>query len=174
MGSGLASSAALECAVLGAIASATDLRSSKVEQARIAQRAENEYVGAPTGLLDQLAALFGEERHALLIDFRDLSVQPVRFDPDAPVWRCCSWIRVPRTSTRAASTPPGARRASGRQPTLAVTSLRDVQDLGLSVSLGHGPDRHPSRPPYPHREPARARFRCGTGRISTSPKRVGC
>ena len=40
----------------------------------IAQRAENEYVGAPTGLLDQLSSLFGEASTALLIDFRELTV----------------------------------------------------------------------------------------------------
>ena len=53
------------------------------EQARLAQRAENDYVGAPTGLLDQLASLFGRPATALLIDFRDLTVAPVAFDPDA-------------------------------------------------------------------------------------------
>ena len=48
MGSGLSSSAALECASLGAIASATGARIDLVRRARIAQRAENDYVGAPT------------------------------------------------------------------------------------------------------------------------------
>ena len=59
-GSGLASSAALECAVLGAILGATGQAMSRTDQARIAQCAENEYVGAPTGLLDQLAILLAE------------------------------------------------------------------------------------------------------------------
>jgi galactokinase len=133
MGSGLASSAALECAVLGAIASATDLRLSKVDQARLAQRAENEYVGAPTGLLDQLAALCGEERHALLIDFYDLSVQPVRFDPDA------AGVTLLLVNSRATHQHAGgeyaARRASCERAAadLGVTALRDVQHLGLSV-----------------------------------------
>ena len=60
MGSGLSSSAALECAALGAIVSAAGVSIDLKEQALLAQRAENEYVGAPTGLLDQLASLFGE------------------------------------------------------------------------------------------------------------------
>ncbi len=81
MGSGLSSSAALECAALGAIASAAGVRIDAKEQARLAQRAENDYVGAPTGLLDQLASLFGQPSTALLIDFRDLTVTPVPFDP---------------------------------------------------------------------------------------------
>ncbi len=83
MGSGLASSAALECAVLGAILAATGQPMDRIEQARIAQRAENEYVGAPTGLLDQLAILHAEPRRAQLIDFRASPSRSVPFDPDA-------------------------------------------------------------------------------------------
>src|SRR5699024_8158210 len=60
MGAGLASSAALECAVLGALMSAAGVRIDRIEQARLAQCAENEYLGVPSGLLDQLASLFGE------------------------------------------------------------------------------------------------------------------
>ena len=66
MGSGLSSSAALECAVLGALT--TGLHIDRLDQARLAQRAENEYVSAPTGLLDQISSLFGAESTALLID----------------------------------------------------------------------------------------------------------
>lgn len=83
IGAGLASSAALECSVLGAMLEATGTRLDRIEQARVAQAAENEYVGAPTGLLDQLAGLFGEPGKAVLIDFRDLSVRHVPFDPEA-------------------------------------------------------------------------------------------
>ena len=79
MGSGLSSSAALECAVLGALCPQLD----RMDQARLAQRAENEYVGAPTGLLDQISSLFGAAATALLIDFRSLSVSPVGFDPSS-------------------------------------------------------------------------------------------
>ena len=82
IGAGLSSSAALECAALGAL-TATGPALDRITQARLAQRAENEYVGAPTGLLDQLSALFGEPQRALLIDFRDVTVEPVPFDPDA-------------------------------------------------------------------------------------------
>lgn len=83
IGAGLASSAALDCAVLGAMLDATGTRLGRIEQARLAQTAENDYVGAPTGLLDQLASLFGEPGKAVLIDFRDISVRHVTFDPDA-------------------------------------------------------------------------------------------
>src|SRR6202012_780231 len=83
MGSGLSSSAALECATVGAFVAGAGWRINRIEQARLAQRAGNEYVGAPTGLLDQLSSLFGEESTALLIDFRKLRVEPVAFVPSA-------------------------------------------------------------------------------------------
>ena len=45
-------------------------------------RIENDWVGAQTGLLDQIASLFGETDHALRIDFRSLDVQPVALELD--------------------------------------------------------------------------------------------
>jgi galactokinase len=133
MGSGVASSAALECAVLGALTSAAGLRLDRVEQARIAQRAENDYVGAPTGLMDQLAALCGEPRRALLIDFREATVRPVAFDPDA------SDVALLLINSRAPHQHAGGEYASRRASceraaaALGVSSLREVQDRGVAV-----------------------------------------
>jgi galactokinase len=134
MGSGLASSAALECAALGAIASAVGIRIDAKDQARLAQRAENNYVGAPTGLLDQLASLFGQPSTALLIDFRDLTVAPVGFDPDA----CGVALLLidSRARHRHAGGDYAARRTSCERAAadLAASSLREVQDRGPAVS----------------------------------------
>ena len=133
MGSGLSSSAALECAALGAIAAAAGVRIDAREQARLAQRAENDYVGAPTGLLDQLASLYGRPATALLIDFRDLTVAPVSFDPDA------AGVALLLIDSRARHTHAGgdyaARRASCERAAadLGVSSLREVQDRGPSA-----------------------------------------
>jgi galactokinase len=80
-GAGLSSSAALEVAValaLLALSGAED--ADRLELARICSRAENEWVGAQTGLLDQTASLFGREGHALRIDFRTLDIEPVPLD----------------------------------------------------------------------------------------------
>ncbi|MGE2813876.1 galactokinase [Mycobacterium heidelbergense] len=133
MGSGLSSSAALECATLGAIAAAAGVRIDPTEQARMAQRAENEYVGAPTGLLDQLASLFGRPATALLIDFRDVTVDPVAFDPDG----CGVALLLidSRARHRHAGGDYAARRASCERAAaeLGVSSLRDLQDRGTSV-----------------------------------------
>jgi galactokinase len=130
VGSGLSSSAALECAVLGAIAAAADMRIDAKEQARLAQRAENEYVGAPTGLLDQLASLFGEPSTALLIDFRDLTVAPVPFDPEA------SGVALLLIDSRTRHSNAGGEYALLRKSCeraasdLQASSLRDVWDRG--------------------------------------------
>ena len=133
MGSGVSSSAALECAVLGALTSATALSIDRIGLARIAQRAENDYVGAPTGLMDQLAALCGEPRKALMIDFRELTVRPVAFDTDA------SDIALLLVNSRAPHQHAGGEYASRRSSCeraaadLGVSSLREVQDTGVTA-----------------------------------------
>ncbi len=133
MGSGLSSSAALECAALGAIASAAGVHIDAKDRARLAQRAENDYVGAPTGLLDQLASLFGQPSTALLIDFRDLTVAPVAFDPDA------RGIALLLIDSRARHSHAGgeyaARRASCERAAadLQASSLRDIWDRGRAA-----------------------------------------
>jgi galactokinase len=133
MGSGVSSSAALECAVIGALATAAGLRLDRIELARIAQRAENDYVGAPTGMMDQLASLCGEPRKALMIDFREPTVRPVAFDPDA------SGVALLLINSRAPHQHAGgeyaARRASCERAAadIGVPSLREVQDRGVAA-----------------------------------------
>lgn len=68
VGAGLSSSAALECAVGFAIVGTAGWPVDPVTMALIAQRAENDYVGVPSGAMDQLAAMCGRKGHALLID----------------------------------------------------------------------------------------------------------
>jgi galactokinase len=133
MGAGLASSAALECAALGAIAAAGGLHIGRLQQAQIAQRAENDYVGAPTGLMDQLAVLFGEPLRALVIDFREITVRPVLFDPDAA--NVVLLLINSRAPHRHADGEYAQRRASCERvaSVLGVASLREVQDRGSGV-----------------------------------------
>ncbi|MGI8571358.1 MAG: galactokinase [Solirubrobacteraceae bacterium] len=77
-GGGLSSSAALEVALtLALIALGDGPELDRIELAKLCSRIENNWVGAQTGLLDQLASLFGEPDKALRIDFRTLSVEPV-------------------------------------------------------------------------------------------------
>jgi galactokinase len=77
-GAGLASSAALEVALaLALLALAGEPAGDRIEIARLCSRVENEWVGARTGLLDQLASLYGQPGCALRIDFRSLAVETV-------------------------------------------------------------------------------------------------
>ncbi len=76
-GSGLSSSAALEVALSLALLALAAGELDRRELARLCARVENEWVGAHTGLLDQLASLFGEPDTALLIDFANLQIEPV-------------------------------------------------------------------------------------------------
>src|SRR4051812_19045686 len=80
-GAGLSSSAALEAALslaLLALAGEEDPdRDARRELARLCSRVENDWVGAETGLLDQLASLCSEPGHALRIDFASLDLEPV-------------------------------------------------------------------------------------------------
>jgi galactokinase len=69
-GSGLSSSAALECAVALALNDLWELGADRADLARACQRAENTVVGAPTGIMDQFASLFGEHGSAVFIDCR--------------------------------------------------------------------------------------------------------
>jgi galactokinase len=77
-GAGLSSSAALGSALcLALLAVAKRPEPDRRELARLCSRVENDWVGAQTGMLDQMAAFFGEPGHALLLDCRDLSVEQV-------------------------------------------------------------------------------------------------
>jgi galactokinase len=80
IGAGLSSSAALECSVALALQDLYDLSLSRQELACLAQRAENEYVGVPTGIMDQTASLRCRAGHALFLDTRTLEVRQVPFD----------------------------------------------------------------------------------------------
>jgi galactokinase len=81
-GSGLSSSAALEAALSLALLAVADEEepADRRELARLCSRVENDWVGAETGLLDQLASLCGLPGHAVRIDFATLAIEPVPLD----------------------------------------------------------------------------------------------
>ena len=79
-GAGLASSAALECATGRALADLHGVALGELDLARLAQQGENQFVGVPCGIMDQLASTAGRAGHALFLDVRALSVRPIPFD----------------------------------------------------------------------------------------------
>jgi galactokinase len=84
-GAGLSSSAALECATALALTelAGAGLAGDRRELAAIARRAENDFAGVPSGIMDQSASLLGERGRALLLDCRSLETSQVPFDPAA-------------------------------------------------------------------------------------------
>ena len=80
LGAGLSSSAALECSIATALNKLFDVNLSLPELARLAQRAENGYVGVPCGIMDQSVSLMAQAGNALLLDCRDLSTEQIPLD----------------------------------------------------------------------------------------------
>ena len=80
LGAGLSSSAALECSVATAVNHLFDMGFSLEDLARLTQRAENQYVGVPCGIMDQSVSLMATVGSALLLDCRDLSTRNIPFD----------------------------------------------------------------------------------------------
>jgi galactokinase len=129
LGAGLSSSAALECAVALAMLDLRNLELSRTELARLARRAENDFVGAPTGIMDQIAVLLSQEGHALLLDCRTAMTTPVPFDPAA------AGLTLLIINTRARHELTDGGYASRRHAceeaarTLGVPALRDVSSV---------------------------------------------
>lgn len=80
LGAGLSSSAALECSVATALNDLFSLGFDLESLARLTQKAENDYVGVPCGIMDQSVSLMAKQGSALLLDCRDLSSRNVSFD----------------------------------------------------------------------------------------------
>ncbi|MGJ9372299.1 galactokinase [Nesterenkonia sp. CF4.4] len=79
IGAGLSSSAALECSVGLAATELAGVALPAAELARLAQHAENDFVGMPCGIMDQMASVAAEAEHALLLDTRSMSTEQVPF-----------------------------------------------------------------------------------------------
>lgn len=82
LGAGVSSSAALEVATLKAANQLLDCDLDALMIAKLAQKAENDYVGMPCGIMDQMASSLGKTGEALLIDTKDLSYRSVLIDDD--------------------------------------------------------------------------------------------
>src|SRR5580692_11705108 len=75
IGAGLSSSAAIEVATALALADQSGWSPEHLQLALLCQRAENEFVGARVGIMDQFVSLYGQEDHALMLDCRALTFE---------------------------------------------------------------------------------------------------
>lgn len=144
VGAGLASSAALEIATALALTELSGHRPSRPELARLAQHAENAFVGVPCGVMDQLASACCTRGHALHLDTRDLSGRQVPLDLAGPGLR----LLVADTGVRhrLGDGAYAARRAGCETAAraLGVRALRDVPYPQLPRALHSlGPDLRP-------------------------------
>ena len=141
-GSGLSSSAALEVSVLRALRRAFAWSLDDVELARLAQRAEVQFVGARVGLMDQLASSCGKDGEALLIDCRDVTLRAVALPAGCEVAVINSGIRHSNADGGGSSGYNERRRECERAcESLGVASLRDVPSVASVVALPPPLDR---------------------------------
>jgi galactokinase len=135
-GAGLSSSAALECSAGLALAELYQLSVPRLELAALGRRAENDFVGVPTGLMDQLAVLLSQAGHALLLDCRAGTGTSVPLDAAA----AGLVLLVIDTRAHHELTDGGyaARRRACEDAArdLGVPALRDVTGVGVLDQLG--------------------------------------
>ena len=144
-GAGLSSSHALQCAtalaLLGVAGTELDQPGapSRSEVAAWVQRSENDFVGVPTGLLDQTASLCCVEAHVLFLDVRSGEMEQVPFDAAA------AGLDVLVIDTRARHSHGDSgyreRRAGCERAAelLGVPALRDIEPAGLDEALSRLP-----------------------------------
>jgi galactokinase len=139
-GAGLSSSAAVECATVLAVSALAGDALDTVTIARIAQRAENDFVGVPCGPMDQTASAACREGAVLLFDTRAGTIEDIPFDPAA------HGLTVLVIDTRVAHSLAdgeyGRRRASCERAAsiLGVPQLRDLSIDDLPATLNRLPD----------------------------------
>jgi galactokinase len=139
LGAGLSSSAALEVAVLRAVRSAFGLDLDDTRLALLGQRAENDFVGARCGIMDQMAASRGEIGAALFLDTRSLECRRLPLPRDAELVVIHSGISHALAhgdyNTRRAECEAAARRVG--VPQLRDLTLADLPRLAaLPEPLG--------------------------------------
>jgi galactokinase len=140
LGSGLSSSAALEVAVLRALRELFALQVDDVEIARLGQRAENEFVGAPVGIMDEMASSLGRPGVALFIDTRSLSYEPVALPRGTELAVINSGVAHQHAGGDYRTRRAESERAAAL---LGVAALRDVgvEDIGRLGALPAPLDR---------------------------------
>ena len=128
IGSGLSSSAAIEVAAGLALLNNSGLEMEPREFARLCQRAENEFVGARCGIMDQFASCFGQAEHVLLLDCRSLEYRPLPLPAGVALVICDSGVHHAvaggEYNARRAECEAGVRVLARRRP--EIRALRDA------------------------------------------------
>jgi len=128
LGSGLSSSAAIEVSTALGLLDVAGEQIDRLQLAKICQEAENEFVGARTGLMDQFIACFGKADHAVMLDCRSLESQPLPLPDHIKLVVCNTMVKHELASgeynARREQCEAAVRILSQHLPN--VSSLRDV------------------------------------------------
>ncbi|WP_113704953.1 galactokinase [Nonomuraea lactucae] len=141
-GAGLSSSAALEVSVACALNDLHGLGMTPMELALLSQRAENDFVGMPCGIMDQAASALCQEGTALFLDCRSLASRAVPLD------LASQGLRILIIDTRVHHEHAGGEYAKRRAECesaarkLGVAALRDVTDLSGALDRLQGAERN--------------------------------
>jgi galactokinase len=178
VGAGLSSSAALECAVAVAWNDLAGLKLSLDDLAAAARRAENDVVGTPTGVMDQMASLNGRAGNVVFIDTRSLAVEQVPFDPPSAGLALLTIDTHAPHSHADGEYAERARSLARATEILGVRALRDVSvdDLDDALAqLGNDEDGDLLRKRVHHvvTENARVLDVVGTLRSGADPRTIG-
>ncbi len=135
VGAGLSSSAALTCSVALALRDLVAPELTRTDLVELARRSENDFVGAPTGILDQSASLLCTAGHALFLDTRERRTEQVPLDLAAAGMELL--VVDTGTSHTHAGGGYGDRRRECEQAAerLGVPALRDVPDVAGLAAL---------------------------------------
>lgn len=141
LGSGLSSSAALEVATALAVISLIGVSYPGPVLARLCQRAENEFVGASCGIMDQFISANGARDHALLLDCRDLSFKLAPIPPSVALVIANSMVKHAVTggeyTSRRAQVEEAAAVIARHRPEvrfLRDATLEDLANYGAEMS----------------------------------------
>src|SRR5438132_4624691 len=136
MGSGLSSSAALEVATAYALLANSGHNIDRTCLARLCQRAENEFVGARCGIMDQFVSSHGEAGKALLLDCRSLEYRLLPLPDTARLVICNTMVKHELArgayNERRAECSAGVQRLARVLP--GVSALRDVIESDLELN----------------------------------------
>lgn len=128
MGAGLSSSAAIEVATAMALADQSGWSPNRIQLAQLCQKAENEFVGARVGIMDQFVSLHGQENHALMLDCRSLSFEALLIPETVKLVISNTMVKHELASSeynrRRADCEEAVRRLSAVLP--GIRALRDV------------------------------------------------
>jgi len=135
IGAGLSSSAAIGCSVASALRDLFDLPLEGLELAAIARRCENEFVGAPTGVMDQAVSMMARAGHLLYLDTRSMQIEQVPFALDQVGLTLL--VIDTRTAHDLNDGGYGSRRKAVEDGArlLGVPELRDVDAVDLALAL---------------------------------------